>query len=126
MFQTPRWTSIIGHDPMAKRDDPAQSYRQAIPAIQLSLERATPNVPQDGHYHVLLKGQVKGRFRSFKQAQVAYKTLIEQSGYTPPSNSPSEYSGRPQAVERYMDQLEDYWLSSHKHRRRGGKTMYRS
>jgi hypothetical protein len=32
---------------------------------------------------------------------------------------------RREAVERYMDELGLYWSESHKHTRRGGKTMYR-
>ena len=106
-------------------DRAIQPYRQAISALELTLERGTPNVPQDGYYYVLLKGQLRGRFRNFKQAHAEYKAILHESGYVP---APPEAPGRdavPEAVRRYMDELEEYWLNSHKYKRRGGKTMYR-
>lgn len=100
-------------------------YRQAIPAISLSLERATPHVPNDGFFYVILDGEVKGRFRTRSKALALYKTLLEESGYKPqPVERPAD-PGR-ETVERYLDELEAYWSDSHSHRRRGGKSMYRS
>lgn len=110
---------------MAKRDKPAQSYKQTFPAIGLSLERATPNVPDDGCFYVLLGGQIKGRYLRLKQAQTAYQALLQQSGYSPPSPAKAKANSASESVERYMDKLEDYWLESHRYTRRGGKTMYR-
>ena len=101
-----------------------ESYRQSIPAIGLSLERGTADIPKDGYFYVLLNGEIKGRFRAMKQALALYKSLLEDSGYTPPG---VDTKGDPahEAVERYMDELEAYWTDSHRHARRGGKTMYR-
>ena len=88
------------------------------------MERATVNVPKDGYFYVLVNGQIKGRFRTMRQALALYKSLLEDSGYKPPT---AERKGDParEAVERYMDELEAYWGDSHRHARRGGKTMYR-
>ena len=33
---------------------------------------------------------------------------------------------RDETVERYLDDLQAYWTESHRHTKRGGKTMYRS
>ena len=126
MFQMHGRAVIMAAIPMATGERPAQSYKQAIPAIDLSLERATPNVPQDKHFYVLLKGEVKGRYRNFRQALALYRTLLQQSGYVPPPTATQAGEATPELVQRYMDELEDYWLDSHKYRRRGGKTMYRS
>ncbi len=100
-------------------------YRQSIPAIDLSLERSTENVPDDGYFYVLSKGGIKGRFSTKNKALVMYRALLEESGYKP---QPVEAAADPsrETVERYLDELETYWLDSHRHKRRGGKTMYRS
>ena len=100
-------------------------YRQSIPAIGLSLERSTETVPEDNYFYVLLKGEVKGTFRTKQKALAMYRALLEESGYKPkPVEAQSDTSR--ESVERYMDSLETYWLDSHRHRKRGGKTMYRS
>jgi hypothetical protein len=100
-------------------------YRQSIPAVGLSLERSTERVPRDAYFYVLLKGEIKGRFRTKNSALAMYRALLQQSGYKP---SPVEVSLDPsrETVERYLDDLETYWWDSHRHKRRGGKTMYRS
>jgi hypothetical protein len=97
-------------------------YRQSIPAIQLSLEKQTPEVPNDGCYYVVSQGQIKGRFRQKRQAHELYNQILKDSGYSPPHPEPPV--DRDQTVERYMDELETYWLDSHKHARRGGKGRF--
>ena len=100
-------------------------YRQSVPAIGLSLERSTDHVPKDGYFYVLLKGQIRGRFRAKGRALAMYRALLQESGYKPPrDDTPSDASR--ETVERYLDDLEAYWSETHRHRRRGGKTMYRS
>lgn len=103
-----------------------EPYRQAIPAIGLSVERDTARVPSDGYYYVLLEGEAQGRYRSLRQAQTQYKQLLADSGWRPDPAERTAVDPAREAVERYMDALEDYWSGSHKHTRRGGKTMYRS
>lgn len=97
------------------------SYRQSLAAIGLSLERNTPAVPQDGHYYVVLNGEVKGRFKTLKLAIPLYKTLITETGWTPPEKPKANLDPAAEAVERYMDELAAYWNSSHSHRRPGVK-----
>ena len=111
---------------MNVRRQEMESYRQAIVAVNLSIERCTAAVPSDGYYYVLKDGKVEGRFRSLKQAQAKYKELLAASGYQPPCKIATGVDPDREAVERYMDELEAYWIDSHRHSRRGGKTMYRS
>lgn len=98
-------------------------FRQSIPAIDLSLERSTENVPNDGYFYVLSKGEIKGRFRTKSKALSLYRALLEQSGHRPQPVQVSVDAAR-ENVERYLDELESYWSDSHTHRRRGGKGRY--
>lgn len=97
-------------------------YKQSIPTIGLSLERHTKAVPSDGHYYVLLGGDVKGKFRNKNAALELYRELLRDSGYTPPPVEKA--TARNEAVEGYLDAKESYWGDSHKHTRRGGKGGY--
>lgn len=97
-------------------------FRQSVPPIGLSIERDTPNVPNDGWYHVVLLGEIKGRFRQKKQADELYKTILAESGYKPPKADRTPE--RNEAIERYLDDIEGYWLDSHNHVRRGGKGRF--
>jgi len=117
---------MIGQSRMNVRCQEVEAYRQAIAAINLSIERCTAAVPPDGYYYVLKDGKIEGRFRSLRQAQAKYKELLAASGYQPPAAKPTDLDPAKEAVESYMDQLEAYWTESHRHARRGGKTMYRS
>jgi hypothetical protein len=103
-----------------------EPYRQAFPSLGLAIERGTPRVPSDGHYYVLFQGEVQGRHRSLKQAQAQYRTIFSRQDWKPEPVERAPVNPALQAVERYMDALEDYWGSASEHRRRGGKTMYRS
>lgn len=50
-------------------------FRQSFPAANLSLERATENVPDDGRCHLIVNGEIVKSFRSEKAAQAEYQTL---------------------------------------------------
>ena len=117
MLLSSRATSIRVHD--------VKAYRQAIPAIELSIERCTSQVPDDGYYYVLLRGEVKARHRLLRVALAQYKAVLQESGWRPEPPERQDVDSAPEVVERYMDELEDYWNSSHRHSRRGGKAMYR-
>ncbi len=97
-------------------------FRQAVPDIDLSLERNSHRVASDGSYYVLLRGEIKGKFRSKAKALELYRALLESSGYTPPVED--SQPTRNEAVEGYLDTLEDYWSQSYKHARRGGKGRF--
>lgn len=101
-----------------------EPYRQGIRELDLAIERGTTRVPPDGRFYVILKGEVLGSHRTLKQARAQYKDILTRQDWTPEAEETDPV--RNEAVEHYMDALEQYWSSSHAHRRRGGKTMYRS
>ena len=97
------------------------SYRQAIEALGLSIERYTEAAPKDGWFYVILKGEVRGRHRSLNRALVQYHELRDACGWTPPPVERRIPDPGVEAVERYMDELTDYWGSSHSYRKPGVK-----
>lgn len=95
-------------------------YKQALPDLELSIERATDRTPEPAKYYVFHKGEVIGVFPSLKAAQVRYKRIVEESGYKP--NRVVERKSAAQLdMDRYLDTKETYWATSYKHRGGGGK-----
>ena len=96
-------------------------YRQSIPDIGLSIERATDSVPDDGKFYVIIEGETLGSFRALKPAQQLFRQTVAEIGYRPP-----EPQGPPKTVseimtERYMEAKDLYWSDSHRYRPSGGK-----
>lgn len=60
-----------------------EPYRQVLPDLDLSIERFTESVPDDGHWYLLKSGQEVGRFRSLKAAQHAWREIVRTSGWKP-------------------------------------------
>jgi hypothetical protein len=52
-------------------------YRQAVPRVALSVERDTQSVPEDGHFHVFLRGSEILVSPSQKEALARYRSLKE-------------------------------------------------
>ena len=52
---------------------PTTAYKQTNLKANVSLEKATPNVPNDGKYHLLVDGQLKESFKGLKQGKDAYE-----------------------------------------------------
>lgn len=79
-----------------------EPYRQVLPDLELSLERFTDDVPDDGRWYLLRSGQEIGRFRSRKAAQEAWKRHVRESGWEPrrPELDKDEIQRREQ-VERW-------------------------
>ena len=99
---------------------PDRFYRQQIPDIKLSIERATESVPDDNKFYVIQDGQTLGSFRSLTPAQQLFRQVVADSGYTPkPQESPKTVAEM--VTERYMEAKDAYWSNSHRYRGRGGK-----
>ena len=98
----------------------SELYRQYIPDLDLSIERYTEAVPSDGKYHVLRKGAIVGSFRQLKQAQEAFRKLVQESGFKP---KPLKRSGSAAQLmtDQYLDAKDLYWADSYKHRPKGGR-----
>ena len=97
----------------------SELYRQYIPDLDLSIERYTEAVPSDGKYHVLRNGEIFGSFRYLKQAQDAFRKLVQESGFKP-NPSRSKGSASQTMTDQYLETKELYWADSYKHRPRGG------
>ena len=97
------------------------TYKHYIPDIGLSIEKNTENVPQDGNYYLLRDGQIMRAFRTLKKAELAFREMLAEAGYTP---KPVEKQGKraaEQDIDRYMDAKDRYWAESYKYRGKGGK-----
>ena len=103
---------------VAKNQD---SYRQYLPALELSIERYTDVVPSDGWYYLLRSGEELGRFRTLAAAKEAWTELVEASGWKPEKREidPKEYLLRESTMQE-NERFQEYWGSSHKFRVRGG------
>lgn len=67
-----------------------------------------------------------GKHKTLKQATAQFRQTLNDLGWKPELRAVKPFDPAVQAVEHYMDTLEDYWGDASKHRRRGGKSMYRS
>ena len=95
-------------------------YRQSIPDLSLSIERATDATPDDGKYYVIHEGRSVGSFRVLKRAQELFRQLVDESGYDP---APAEHAktASQMMTERYMEAKDLYWADSYKYRGGGGR-----
>ena len=109
--------------PVGAHSSSAGLFRQSVPDIALSIERRSSRVPDDGYFYVVLRNEIKGRFRTKAQATVLYRALLQDSGYKPAPIGAAAPSSS-EAVERYLDEKEAYWSDSHRHTKRGGKGRY--
>jgi hypothetical protein len=95
----------------------ADRYVQRLPALGLSLERATPAVPADGYFYLLRDGIVLKRARSLKAAQEAWREVVDASGWKPPKaqgRTPKAMLDADRAA-RDRDARNEYWHSGRRH-----------
>ena len=60
------------------RESEVRPYRQAVPTLNLSLERGTEEVPDDGRFHVVRDGAVVYTSQSQEDALRQYRDLRDQ------------------------------------------------
>jgi hypothetical protein len=58
-------------------------FRQHLPDLDLSIERYTDVVPDDGGWYLLRSGEQLGRHRSLKEARLAWHQVVQDSGWSP-------------------------------------------
>ena len=58
-------------------------FRQSVPAIDLSIQRGTADVDDDGCYHVLLAGEEILKAKSKQRAVATYRTLRDSLATRP-------------------------------------------
>jgi hypothetical protein len=66
------------------------AYLVKIERASLSIEQGTPNVPADGRYYVIHQGQIMGKYKSLKQAEKLYKTILTKLNLPPLTGSTGE------------------------------------
>jgi hypothetical protein len=96
-------------------------YEREHPPTSLALKRGTPDVPADGSFHLLRDGAAVASFRREREALVAFRHAIQESGWTPPDNPESRLNVAALAAEEVASRAEEFWHSASKFRRRGGK-----
>jgi hypothetical protein len=98
-----------------------ESYRQHLPALDLSIERYTDAVLADGWYYLLRSGQELGRFKSLNAAREAWTEFVKASGWEPETREmdPKELLLREMTMKE-NERFFEYWNNSHKFRVRGG------
>jgi len=102
-------------------------FKQEVPALQLSVEHGTANVPADGQYHVLLKGDTVFSSKSKKKAVAVYEerkaTLFEIHGRPEPPRFNREEWLVAERASYDIQAMRTEWLRTHgaKLNRKGGK-----
>jgi hypothetical protein len=91
-----------------------------LPALGLSLQRYTADVPDDGYWYLLRGDEQLGRHRTEKAGRAAWQEYIAGSGWEPPQREldPAEALQRDISAREHARYVE-YWSSSHKFRRGG-------
>jgi hypothetical protein len=56
-------------------------YRHTVPNLDLSVERHTVNVPHDGLFHVIHKGQTLGGYESMSEAEQRFGEVVKENNY---------------------------------------------
>jgi hypothetical protein len=59
-------------------------FRQHLPELDLSIERYTEAVSGDGAWYLVRSGEQLGRYRSLKEAKLAWHQVLQESGWSPP------------------------------------------
>lgn len=93
------------------------SYRQYLPALELSIERYTPAVPGDGWWYLLRSGETLGRYKTRKVAQEAWASVLAGSDWQP-EKSEGRNTKEMLAAERAArdrDARNEYWHSGRRH-----------
>ena len=77
----------------------------------VSLERATDNVPHDGKFHIVVDAQIVKSVKSQKAALRAYKEAIEATGREPPPREGTETASASE-VAHAEENDRQFYLSS--------------
>lgn len=94
-------------------------FKEAVPHLGVSLEQGTPDVPDDGQYHVVHNGAVVFSAVSQRKATVEYQRIRDElrkddpgTGWTPPT--------REERLRREKAESDLYAVRADSYRRREG------
>ena len=97
----------------------SNNYKHSIPDLELSIERNTSQVPADGKFHVIYKGNIIASYSSRRKAEETFHQIVKESGYKP--EPISEKSSEPNVNERYLLSKDLFWAEGPKYRSKGGR-----
>jgi hypothetical protein len=102
------------------------TFKQEVPALNLSIEQSTPNVPADGLYYVILNGEIVFRSKSRRKALDLYDARKEELFRVHGKPAPTQWDREEWLKEeqtRYDIQgMRSEWLRMHGSKsRKGGK-----
>jgi hypothetical protein len=102
--------------------DKHERYKHFIPNLDLSIERNTANVPNDGRFHIVKVGTVVQSFRSRKLAEEKFRQLLAESGFKPelPPHS-DKINPLDESTERYFMAKNIFWAEGPISRKKGGR-----
>jgi len=99
------------------------SFVQGIEPIDLWVKKGTPDVPDDGKFHVVHQGKIVASYRRETQAVIEYRRLVKEISYTPDPSlaKPPDLEAATRAyIEYQMNAEEEFWAAAHSHRHKGG------
>jgi len=99
-----------------------ERFKLQAMGIDVSIQRCTAEVPNDGKYYLIKSGEIIGSFREKNRAIKAFRALLKELEYEPPSQSEKDAQ---EILRSEMDDIEFYrsalyWGRSHEYRS-GGK-----
>lgn len=95
-------------------------YRRELPQIDLSVERGTDRVPNDGKFHILRDGEVLESFKLEKTAVARFREIAQEIGFSPEGSKAKPTNAFEEDLDHYFDAKELYWGESHKYADKGG------
>ena len=95
-------------------------YKRALPEVELSIERATENVPNDGRFYLVWRGMIVNDFSTEKLAPRRYNEILNEVGFQPKETKGEHITPSQERLDQYFYAKEIYWAESHKFRGKGG------
>jgi hypothetical protein len=95
-----------------------EPFVQRIAGLDLTIEQATDRTPTKSGFHVFHNGELVGSHKKLQEAQIQFKKLRNESGWTPPEKpdlTSEEMLIREREAHQRIAHLE-YWSSSHRFR----------
>jgi len=99
-------------------------YKRELPQLQLSIERDTENVPNDGRFYLVRRGKIIADFSTEKSALKKYREILEEVRFQPQEIETKKMRPSEQWLESYFYAKEMYWGESHKYTEKGGPGRY--
>lgn len=96
-------------------------YKHYIPEINLSIEKGTDKVPNDGKYYIVSDGRITDAFKFRRQAEEKFKRLVAERGYKPTTLQNAKPNAGDETVERYLISKAIFWAEGPKYKDKRGK-----